>query len=68
MIYLIIIYICYHFTDTTTSTLTRLSAKTVRDILLKFFWLGRMPFGQYKQIQNWPRNKNFSAQKRELKK
>ena len=56
----IYINICYHFTDTTTSSLARLSAKTVRDILLKLFWLGRMllwPFGQYKEMKNWPRNK-----------
>ena len=29
------IYICYHFTDTRASTLTRRSAKTVKDIILK---------------------------------
>ena len=33
----ICIYICYHFTDTTASTLTRSSAKTVKDMKLKFF-------------------------------
>ena len=54
------IYICYHFTDTTTSTLARLSAKITRDMFLKLLLrMSRMllwPFNQYKEIQNWPRN------------
>ena len=33
----IYIYICYHFTDTTASSLTRRSAKTVKDIIIKHF-------------------------------
>ena len=33
----ICIYICYHFTDTTASTLTRRYAKTVKDMKLKLF-------------------------------
>ena len=37
------IYICYHFTDTKASTLTRRSTKTVKDIILKLFRLGQMP-------------------------
>ena len=31
------IYISGHYTDTTASTLTRLSSETVKDIQLKFF-------------------------------
>ena len=40
-----IIYMFYHFTDTTTSTLTRLSAYISfhERYTLKLFWLGRMP-------------------------
>ena len=33
----------HHFTDTRASTLTRRSAKTVKDIMLKLFLLGQMP-------------------------
>ena len=53
-------YICYHFTDTTTSTLEILSAKIMRDMFLKLFWQSRMllwPFSQYKETKSWPRNK-----------
>ena len=35
-------YICYHFNDTTTSTLERFSAKIMRDMFLKIFWLSRI--------------------------
>ena len=59
-VYILYIHNCYHFTDTTTLTLARLSAKIMRDTLFKLFWLGRMllwPFGQYKEIKNWLRNK-----------
>ena len=35
--YIYIFIYLYHFTDTTASTLTRVSAKTVKDIKLKLF-------------------------------
>ena len=40
------------------STLTRRSAKTVKDIKLKLFDCSN----QHEKIKDWPRNKNVSAQ------
>ena len=70
--YILYIYICIsaHYTDTTASTLTRLSSETVKDIQLKIFFDWFKCFNglqiSMKNETNWPRNKKFSAQNLDL--